>query len=95
MPRVHCGCIRTAAAVGVEDGRPVRITTAAGTPCDRGQRHVPAGHVALPNGLGLDYSRAASGGDRRGAERAWNAWKDDIASTPWHKHVPARLEPVG
>jgi hypothetical protein len=22
-------------------------------------------------------------------------WRDEFAGTPWHKHVPARIEPVG
>ena len=22
------------------------------------------------------------------------AWRDEIAGTPWHKHVPARVEPI-
>jgi len=22
-------------------------------------------------------------------------WRDAYAGTPWHKHVPARIEPVG
>ena len=27
-------------------------------------------------------------------ELTTTAWRDPIAGTPWHKHVPARLEPV-
>jgi len=25
---------------------------------------------------------------------AGTAWRDPIAGTPWHKHVPARVEPL-
>jgi hypothetical protein len=55
------------------------------------------GHASLPNGYGLDFI------DDDGAIRvpgvAPNAltsteWRDDYAGTPWHKHVPARLEAV-
>ena len=55
------------------------------------------GHASLPNGLGTDYldetgrpvvhgiapNELTSSGDR-----------DWIAGTPWHKHVPARIEAV-
>lgn len=89
-----------AAAVGVEDGRRVRITTRAGSvvaTVEVNDTYLP-GHVALPNGLGLDYSPAGGGAEVTGVapnELTWNAWADDIAGTPWHKHVPAKLEPVG
>ena len=56
------------------------------------------GHVSLPNGLGLDYP-----GERRRVQSS-PAWRrtsspssedrDWLAGTPWHKHVPARLEAV-
>ncbi len=89
-----------AAAVGVEDGRRVRITTEAGTAVatvEVNDTYRP-GHIALPNGMGLDYSPAGGDPEATGVapnELTWNAWKDDIAGTPWHKHVPARLEAVG
>ena len=55
------------------------------------------GHVAIPNGLGLSYSPA--GGDPEVTGVAPNQltttdWCDPIAKTPWHKHVPARIESV-
>ena len=55
------------------------------------------GFVSLPNGLGLDY--APAGGDPEGTgvspnELTTTDWRDAYAGTPWHKHVPARLEPV-
>ncbi len=53
------------------------------------------GHASLPNGFGLDFV------DGQGHEHvpgvAPNAltssdWRDAYAGTPWHKHVPARIE---
>ncbi len=56
-----------------------------------------AGHVSLPNGLGLDEEH--DGGVRRVGvapnELTDASLRDPIAGTPWHKSVPARLEPVG
>ena len=54
------------------------------------------GHVSLPNGLGLDEEH--EGEVRRVGvapnELTDSGWRDPIAGTPWHKAVPARLEPV-
>ena len=87
-----------AASLGLTLGSSVRVVTR------RGSAVVPVevtdtmrrGHVALPNGMGLDYpgedgvvvagvapNELTSGSDR-----------DPIAGTPWHKSVEARLEPV-
>jgi anaerobic selenocysteine-containing dehydrogenase len=52
------------------------------------------GHVALPNGLGVTYT---PGGDVVGVapnELTSSHDRDPIAGTPYHKHVPARLEPI-
>jgi anaerobic selenocysteine-containing dehydrogenase len=56
------------------------------------------GHVSLPNGLGVDYP--LDGGPRTTAGIAPNELtasedRDWLAGTPWHKHVPARVEAVG
>jgi anaerobic selenocysteine-containing dehydrogenase len=89
-----------AAAVGVVDGGRIRITTAAGSAehtvsLDDSYRR---GHVALPNGLGLSHPTDAGPWATTGVPP--NALtstdhRDELAGTPWHKHVPARLEPVG
>ena len=55
------------------------------------------GHISLPNGLGLDYPDEDGEHFRSGVapnELTSLGWQDEIALTPWHKHVPARLEPV-
>ena len=55
------------------------------------------GHISLPNGLGLGYSPAGGEPELTGVapnELTSSEWRDPIAGTPWHKHVPARLESV-
>ncbi|RBO94140.1 molybdopterin-dependent oxidoreductase [Nocardia puris] len=83
-----------AAGLGLSSGDRARVTTARGSALttvevtDRMQR----GHVSLPNGFGLDLP-----GGRTGValnELTDLTLRDSIAGTPWHKHVPARLEPA-
>ncbi len=89
-----------AAVLGVATGATVRLITA------RGAAEVPVevydgmqpGHISLPNGLGLDEADGGDGLLRTGVapnELTDNQMRDSIAGTPWHKSVPARLEPVG
>jgi formate dehydrogenase len=87
-----------AAAFGLSDGGRARITTAAGT-AEAGVEVTDMmlpGHVSLPNGYGVDY-RDEGGVQIPGvAPNALTStdWRDAFAGTPWHKHVPARIEPV-
>ena len=88
-----------AIAHGLVDGDRVRLHTAAGTaePIVRVDDAMQPGHISLPNGLGLDYPDADGEHFRSGIapnELTSLGWQDEIALTPWHKHVPARLEPV-
>jgi anaerobic selenocysteine-containing dehydrogenase len=56
------------------------------------------GHVSLPNGQGLDVYRETGLAERRGValnELTSGAEQDPIAGTPWHKHVPVRIERLG
>jgi anaerobic selenocysteine-containing dehydrogenase len=56
-----------------------------------------AGHASLPNGFGLDFTGPDGVSVVTGvAPNALTSsdWRDDFAGTPWHKHVPARIEPV-
>jgi anaerobic selenocysteine-containing dehydrogenase len=83
--------------IGVADGGRVRLTTRRGSAevtVELSDRMQP-GHVSLPNGLGLDHPGAdgalavtgvAPNELTAGADRDW------LAGTPWHKHVPARIE---
>jgi anaerobic selenocysteine-containing dehydrogenase len=52
------------------------------------------GHVALPNGLGLTYTPDGEAVGVAPNELTSSDHRDPIAGTPYHKHVPARLEPV-
>jgi anaerobic selenocysteine-containing dehydrogenase len=88
-----------ATTLGVADGDRVRITTPGGTAVAIAEVNdtMMKGHVALPNGLGLSYAPAGGDPELTGVapnELTTTDWRDPIAGTPWHKHVPARLEPV-
>jgi anaerobic selenocysteine-containing dehydrogenase len=52
------------------------------------------GHVALPNGLGLTHTPAGEPVGVSPNELTSSDHRDPIAGTPYHKHVPARLEPI-
>jgi len=54
-----------------------------------------AGHVSLPNGLGLDYPNESGKRESAGVapnELTASEHRDKFAGTPWHKLVPARVE---
>ena len=85
--------------MGVTNGDLVRLTT------KRGSVEVPIevtdtmqpGHVSLPNGLGLDHTLANGALRRTGValnELTSVEDRDWLAGTPWHKHVPARIEAI-
>ncbi len=80
--------------LGLTDGGRARVTT------NRASVEVTveispmmrSGHISLPNGLGVGTSD-----DRRGTapnELTDSQHRDPIAGTPFHKHVPAKLEAV-
>ena len=55
-----------------------------------------AGHLALPNGLGLDHLEGAQR-IRTGVgpnEFTASEDRDPWVGTPWHKSIPARLEAI-
>jgi len=89
--------VEDAAALGLVDGGRARITTAAGTAeasAEVTDVMLP-GHASLPNGFGVDFTEAD--GEKRVPGVAPNDltsadWRDAFAGTPWHKHVPARIE---
>ena len=60
-------------------------------------KRMQPGHVSLPNGLGLSYPDAAGTEQVTGTppnELTASENRDAFAGTPWHKYVPARLDPV-
>jgi anaerobic selenocysteine-containing dehydrogenase len=88
-----------AARLGLDSGDRARITTRAGsaeTIVEVTDSMLP-GHVALPNGQGLDYPAEDGRQELTGVpanELTSLEWRDPFAGTPWHKHVPARVERV-
>lgn len=91
--------VEDAAALGLLDGARARITTAGGSAeaTVEVSAAMQRGHASLPNGYGLDFADADGGVQVPGvAPNALTAtdWRDAYAGTPWHKHVPARIEPV-
>lgn len=87
---------RDAAELGLQDGGQARVITPTGsaqTQVEVNERMQP-GHIALPNGFGLDTT-SEGGLLRTGVavnELTSALDRDAIAGTPWHKHVPARVE---
>ncbi len=86
-----------AADLGCAEGDWVQLTTARGSTEAAVEitDELQPGHVSLPNGQGLDYRREDGSLDRRGVavnELTDVKDRDPIAGTPWHKHVPVRIE---
>jgi anaerobic selenocysteine-containing dehydrogenase len=84
-----------AAMLGLAEGDRARLETPRGgamvtISLDEGRR---AGHVSLPNGLGVDHlddaGRVVTGIAPN--ELTDSSARDRFAGTPWHKFVPARL----
>jgi anaerobic selenocysteine-containing dehydrogenase len=63
--------------IGLSDGGVVEVTDM-----------MQPGHIALPNGLGVDHPEHGLVGYRPTTLDL----RDEFAGTPWHKHVPARVE---
>jgi anaerobic selenocysteine-containing dehydrogenase len=83
--------------LGLDDGDCALVTTARGSAeaTVEVSEAMLAGHASLPNGYGLDFTDAQ--GNTRVVGLAPNSltssnWRDGFAGTPWHKHVPARIE---
>ncbi|MBL0215350.1 MAG: molybdopterin-dependent oxidoreductase [Myxococcales bacterium] len=88
-----------AARLGIVDGGRARVTTKAGSVIATVEltETLQAGHASLPNGLGVDYADASGNTAVHGIapnELTSSGDRDWIAGTPWHKHVPARIEAV-
>ena len=83
---------------GLADGAAARLTTKRATAVVTVavDDSIQSGHVALPNGFGLDH---VDSGRRLTTGVSTNEFtasedRDPWAGTPWHKSVPARLERV-
>jgi anaerobic selenocysteine-containing dehydrogenase len=91
--------VEDADALGLIDGGRARITTAAGSAEASVEisETMLAGHASLPNGFGLDFTDDDGHSQIPGvAPNSLTSmqWRDAYAGTPWHKHVPARIEAV-
>ncbi|OMC48795.1 molybdopterin-dependent oxidoreductase [Mycobacterium sp. IS-1264] len=89
--------VEDAQALGLVDGGRARVSTAAGNAeatIEIAETMLP-GHAALPNGFGLDYIDDDGHTVVPGVAPNMltsTRWRDGYAGTPWHKHVPARIE---
>lgn len=85
--------------LGVTTGDQVRLTTRRGSvtvPVDVTDT-MRGGHVSLPNGFGLAVTAASGDPLRTGTapnDLTSTGDRDEWVGTPWHKHVPARVETV-
>ncbi|HYL60625.1 MAG TPA: molybdopterin dinucleotide binding domain-containing protein, partial [Candidatus Acidoferrales bacterium] len=102
-PKDRAGALRMSVAdaksLGVANGGRVRITTRRGSAeavVEVSDRLQP-GHVTLPNGSGLSYPDDGGRDVPHGVspnELTASDYRDAIAGTPFHKHVPARIEAI-
>ena len=86
-----------AAALGCAEGEWVRVTSARGSAEAMVEitDGLQPGHVSLPNGQGIDYRHGDGTVERRGVavnELTDVHARDPFAGTPWHKHVPVKIE---
>jgi anaerobic selenocysteine-containing dehydrogenase len=103
LAKERAGTLRMSLAdaqrLGMSDGDLVRVRTRRGSadvPLEVTEMMQP-GHISLPNGEGMDYTPRDGGVRRIGAapnELTASADRDFLAGTPWHKHVPARVERI-
>jgi anaerobic selenocysteine-containing dehydrogenase len=97
----RAGALRVSPAdaenLGLADGDKARLSTrrhSLEVEVEVSDRMQP-GHVSLPNGYGLAYPVAGEANETTGIstnELTASEDRDWLAGTPWHKHVPARLE---
>ena len=88
---------KDAESIGCETGDTLRLSTrrASADVVVEVSEMMSPGHVSLPNGTGVDYTDATGRQQRRGVapnEFTDASSRDFLAGTPWHKHIPARLE---
>ncbi len=88
-----------AASLGVTDGSRVTVSTRRGSATTVVELNdsLRTGHITLPNGMGLtgEDAGATAGPGAAPNELTSGADRDWLAGTPWHKHVPARVEVLG
>jgi anaerobic selenocysteine-containing dehydrogenase len=85
------------AALGAADGQWLRVVSPRGALRVRARADdtMRPGHVALPHGYGQAHPDALGQRVVQGPRvnlLTDSAWCDPVAGTPYHKHVPVRLE---
>ncbi len=88
-----------AQSLGLASGEKARLTTRAGSAevVIEVSERMPAGNMSLPNGQGIHYPNNDGQSMVTGTstnELTSTSLRDFIAGTPWHKHVPAKLEAI-
>jgi anaerobic selenocysteine-containing dehydrogenase len=88
-----------AARLGLADGSRARVTTkrASAIAVVEQSDALQPGHATLPNGLGVDFPGTSGAAEISGVaanELTASEDRDWLAGTPWHKHVPARIEAI-
>ena len=83
--------------LGCENGELVRLSTAraSGEVYLEINDMMQPGHISLPNGTGIHYTNENGEAIQLGLapnEFTDNQRRDFLAGTPWHKHIPARIE---
>ena len=88
-----------ASSIGCDTGDTLRLTTrrASADVIVEVTDVMAPGHISLPNGTGIDYVDENGTTHHFGVapnELTDSFSRDFLAGTPWHKHVPAKLERV-
>ncbi|MFF2083391.1 molybdopterin-dependent oxidoreductase [Nocardia sp. NPDC058176] len=94
------GALRISAAdaesLGLESGSGVRVVTESGSAQTvvEVSDMMQAGHISLPNGFGVSYpgEDGVVGVALNGLTSSTR--RDEFSGSPWHKNVPARIEPL-
>jgi anaerobic selenocysteine-containing dehydrogenase len=83
-------------AIGLADGDPALLITKRGSArvVVEVSQMMRAGHISLPNGLGTTATPGDTPSGIAPNDLTSSDHRDPIAGTPYHKHVPARLEPL-
>lgn len=88
-----------AARLNLGEGSTARLSTGTGSleVVVELNNRMQRGHISLPNGAGLDYPDETGALQQTGVspnELTSASLRDAYAGTPWHKSVPAQLEPI-
>jgi anaerobic selenocysteine-containing dehydrogenase len=85
---------RDAKENGLKDGQTVRVTTEAGHESIELEvtEATRPGYLVMPQGFGLVHQGKTFGANAN--RLAKNTYRDRLAATPYHRHIPCRVEPM-